>query len=53
VPDVYFYQCDITDTPAVERLCQQIKRKYGTVSVLINNAGIGIGKTILEVSEVF
>lgn len=48
--DVHFYQCDVTDTSALEALCGQIKNEHRTVSVLINNAGIGIGKTLLEVS---
>lgn len=51
IPDVHFYQCDITDTSTLEGLCEE----HGTVSVLINNAGIGVGKTILDVrlSRVF
>jgi hypothetical protein len=51
LPDVHFYQCDIANTAALEGLCQRIKDEHGTVSVLINNAGIGIGKTLLEVSH--
>lgn len=50
LPGVHFYQCDVTDTAALEALCEQIKKEHGTVSVLINNAGIGVGKTILDVS---
>lgn len=53
LPDVHFYQCDITDTAALEGLCEQIKSEHGTVSVLINNAGIGIGKTMLDVRSPF
>lgn len=49
VPDVHFYRCDVTDTRAVEQLCKEIKQTHGDASVLINNAGIGIGKTVLEV----
>ncbi|KAF3037743.1 hypothetical protein E8E11_001070 [Didymella keratinophila] len=48
---VSYYQCDITDTAALEALCEQIKSEHGTVSVLINNAGIGVGKTLLETSN--
>lgn len=48
---VSYYQCDITDTAALEALCEQIKIEHGTVSVLINNAGIGVGKMILDVSK--
>jgi all-trans-retinol dehydrogenase (NAD+) len=49
VPDVHFYKCDVTDTPAVEELCKEIRRSHGEATVLVNNAGIGIGKTVLEV----
>lgn len=49
VQDVYFYRCDVTDTPMVETLCKEIRQTHGDASVLINNAGIGIGKTVLEV----
>jgi hypothetical protein len=49
---VHFYQGDLADTAALEGLCERIKREHGTVSVLINNAGIGVGKTVLEVSFV-
>ncbi|KAJ8117425.1 hypothetical protein OPT61_g1381 [Boeremia exigua] len=51
LPDVHFYQCDITDTGALEGLCEQIMDEHGTVGVLINNAGIGIGKTILNTTN--
>jgi hypothetical protein len=49
LPDVHFDQCDISNTPVLEALCEQIKKEHGIVSVLINNAGIGVGKTLLEV----
>ncbi|KAF1924639.1 NAD(P)-binding protein [Didymella exigua CBS 183.55] len=49
---VSYYQCDITNTAALEALCEQIKIEHGVVSVLINNAGIGVGKTILETSNI-
>jgi NAD(P)-dependent dehydrogenase (short-subunit alcohol dehydrogenase family) len=50
VPDVHFYRCDVADTPAVEELCKEIRQRHGEATVLINNAGIGIGKTVLDVS---
>ncbi|KAJ4368756.1 hypothetical protein N0V83_005838 [Neocucurbitaria cava] len=51
LPNVHFYRCDVTDTPAVEEVCKEIRRVHGDPSVLINNAGIGIGKTVLETSN--
>ncbi|KAH6618844.1 hypothetical protein C7974DRAFT_441407 [Boeremia exigua] len=49
--DVFFYRCDIADTAALEGVCARIRREHGDVSVLVNNAGIGIGKTLLETSN--
>ena len=53
MPDVHFYKCDITDTPAVEALCKEIRDTHGEATVLVNNAGIGIGKTVLEVRTLY
>ncbi|OAK93678.1 NAD(P)-binding protein [Phaeosphaeriaceae sp. SRC1lsM3a] len=49
--DVHFYRCDVTDTPAVEDVCKEIRQTHGEATVLINNAGIGIGKTVLDTSN--
>jgi NAD(P)-dependent dehydrogenase (short-subunit alcohol dehydrogenase family) len=49
VDDVHFYKCDLSDTSAVEKVCEEIRQTHGEATVLINNAGIGAGKTILEV----
>lgn len=48
---MHFYRCDVTDTPAVEDVCKEIRQTHGEATVLINNAGIGIGKTVLDVSD--
>jgi NAD(P)-dependent dehydrogenase (short-subunit alcohol dehydrogenase family) len=52
VPDVHFYRCDVTDTPAVEEVCKEIRQSHGEATVLVNNAGIAIGKTVLKVMKV-
>ncbi|CAN9199295.1 unnamed protein product [Alternaria alternata] len=51
LPDVHFYQCDVGDISALETVCEQVKKDFGTISVLINNAGYGIGKTVLETTN--
>ncbi|PSN69342.1 NAD(P)-binding protein [Corynespora cassiicola Philippines] len=51
LPDVHFYQCDVTNTPLVEGICSDIKRTHGEATVLINNAGIANGKTVLETTN--
>ncbi|KAF2728824.1 NAD(P)-binding protein [Polyplosphaeria fusca] len=49
--DVFYYTCDVTDTNAVVELCEEIRTTHGDPSVLINNAGIATGKTVLETSN--
>jgi all-trans-retinol dehydrogenase (NAD+) len=49
VDGVPFYKCDITNTAAVEKVCHEIRQTHGEATVLINNAGIGTGKTVLDV----
>ncbi|KAF2036262.1 NAD(P)-binding protein [Setomelanomma holmii] len=48
---VHFYKCDVTDTPALVDVCKEIRQTHGEATVLINNAGIGIGKTVLDTSN--
>jgi len=51
LPDVHFYHCDVTDNARIQEVCEEIRRTHGNPSVLVNNAGIGIGKTVLETSN--
>ncbi|EAT85089.1 hypothetical protein HBI56_075370 [Parastagonospora nodorum] len=51
IPDVHFYKCDITDASGVEGLCKEVLQTHGDATVLINNAGIGSGKLVLETSN--
>lgn len=47
---VHFYQCDIASQNAVRQAAKAIRSDHGFASILINNAGIGNGNTILELS---
>jgi len=53
LPEVYYYKCDLSDLSAIGGVCSQIKNRHGNPTVLINNAGIGDGKTILDTSLEF
>lgn len=44
---VRFYQCDITSTEDITEAANSIRASFGRPTVLINNAGICTGKTIL------
>lgn len=48
---VHYYKCDLTDTDAIVSISAQIRNAHGTPSVLINNAGIGWGKTVLDTTN--
>ncbi len=39
-PIPYAFQCDMTDTKAVKSLVTKIRKEYGEISVLVNNAGV-------------
>ncbi|BDD60370.1 hypothetical protein MAP00_005497 [Monascus purpureus] len=46
-PNVHFYAVNVTDADAVQQVAKQIKQEVGDPTVLINNAGIITGQTIL------
>lgn len=50
-PRMTFYSCDITSRDKVKEVGDQIRGEVGTPTILLNNAGIGRGGTILSVSE--
>ena len=45
---VHFYRLDVTDADAVDALVQTLRRGVGDPTVLINNAGIFHGETLLD-----
>ena len=45
---VTFYQLDLTDAHAIREHAQKIREEVGHPTVLINNAGIGAGMSILD-----
>ncbi|RMZ77631.1 hypothetical protein DV738_g4326, partial [Chaetothyriales sp. CBS 135597] len=47
LPDVYYYKCDVSDYAQIHSVANAIRKEVGHPSVLINNAGIGTGKSVL------
>jgi all-trans-retinol dehydrogenase (NAD+) len=45
---VRFYECDITSAAAIQEAATKIRSSFGRPTILINNAGICTGKTILS-----
>ncbi|XP_002736979.1 retinol dehydrogenase 10-B-like [Saccoglossus kowalevskii] len=44
----YGYRCDVTNKDEVYRLAEQIKEYVGSVTILVNNAGVVAGKNLLD-----
>lgn len=38
---VHAYQCDVTDVQSVKAAFEWIEKKFGNISILVNNAGCG------------
>ncbi|KIW15142.1 hypothetical protein PV08_05187 [Exophiala spinifera] len=50
IPDVHYYQLDLSDFSAIESTAEQIRLDHGNPSVLINNAGIATGTPVISSS---
>jgi all-trans-retinol dehydrogenase (NAD+) len=50
-PNVSFYKCDVSSSSDINKAAVEIRKQFGEPTVLINNAGIGFGETILGASE--
>lgn len=48
--EAIFFKLDVTDSQAWENVLAEVMKKYGKLNVLVNNAGISLGKTIEETS---
>ena len=48
---LHFLPCDVSDPAQVNAACAQVLEEFGTVSVLVNNAGIQTHVPFLEMSE--
>ncbi|ODQ82425.1 hypothetical protein BABINDRAFT_159020 [Babjeviella inositovora NRRL Y-12698] len=50
IPGVYYYKCDVSNRREVLKVSSVVKKEVGIVSILINNAGITFGKTLVDLS---
>ncbi|KAH6683865.1 short chain dehydrogenase/reductase [Halenospora varia] len=50
-PTTKFYKVDITSTSAIHEAAEKIREEVGHPTVLVNNAGVGFNKEILESTE--
>ena len=43
--------CDVREAPAVESALRAVEARFGGIDVLVNNAGVGVGAPIADLSE--
>ncbi|KAJ9632905.1 uncharacterized protein PV06_07916 [Exophiala oligosperma] len=48
---VWFYKTDITSTETLKITADKIRREHGDPTILVNNAGVGNGGSIIDKSE--
>ena len=48
---VMFVRTDVTDSASVERLFDETVRAYDGVDILVNCAGVGVHKTVVETTD--
>ncbi|KAJ0163186.1 Baeyer-Villiger monooxygenase, partial [Colletotrichum tanaceti] len=46
--DVRYFRCDLSDQAAVRATCDRVRRQVGDPTVLISNAGLSRGLTVLD-----
>ena len=50
VDGVYYYKCDVSNVNEVRNCANEVLNNIGIVTILINNAGITTGETLLNLS---
>lgn len=50
IKGVYYYKCDVSNSEEVRERAKDVKREIGIVTILINNAGMTTGDTVLNLS---
>ncbi|KAK6519382.1 hypothetical protein TWF281_003216 [Arthrobotrys megalospora] len=49
--NIYFYKCDITSTAKIAEVAEEIRTTVGHPTIIVNNAGVARGNTILDGTE--
>ncbi|CAG8218528.1 unnamed protein product [Penicillium salamii] len=46
--NIMYYKCDLSDETQIAYVCEKIKVERGHTTVLVNNAGLSRGRTVVE-----
>ncbi|KAK1600074.1 short chain dehydrogenase [Colletotrichum navitas] len=46
--NVRYFQCDLSDKAAIRTLCERVRREVGNPTVLMNNAGLSRGFSVMD-----
>ncbi|KDN65192.1 putative short chain dehydrogenase [Colletotrichum sublineola] len=46
--NVQYFQCDLSDKTAIRTLCERVRREVGNPTVLVNNAGLARGFSVMD-----
>lgn len=49
--EAHAYTCDLSDREQVYKTAERVKREVGKVTILVNNAGIVIGKKFMDIPD--
>lgn len=50
-PKVHYYKCDLTSADEIKAVAARVRSEVGDPTILVNNAGVARGKTILDTTE--
>lgn len=50
-PNVHYYKCDLTNPAEIKSVAAKVRAEVGDPTILVNNAGVARGKTILDTTE--
>ncbi|KAF7528991.1 hypothetical protein G7054_g9986 [Neopestalotiopsis clavispora] len=45
---IHFYQCDLSRSPVIKSVSEKVRRDVGNPTILVNNAGLSRGFTVME-----
>lgn len=48
---IYAYKCDVSSHESIKEAFKWIEEKFSTISILINNAGVGLQQKVLDTSD--